>query len=425
MKSRISIKKLITRGQFTLYSALTEKLTFFIFFVYLARKISVENYGTVVAIFAFTNILSYLFEFGFAPYFQREASIESNHLNEEIQTAISLKLFSFPFFLLTIAIYFFFSHANDFLIFLIVGITIFLLAFNSIFTGTLYGKNLYSNSFIAQFVSRIFIILSTVLLFFFSPDLRIILLLLLSGSILQGYFLVKYLKSQNINIIPGKINKGVLKKILSSSLPIGIGISFVFIYDKVDVLLIEKIISPEAVAFYAVAYSIYKLPQVIVSVLLVPLFSDFSRILRKKDDFSFNLLIKPTAAILIFSAFMIVGINLTSELLLKYIFGIKYLNSAWILNILCFALPGLFLNGLTGITLNSLRKEKPVMYSGFFAMVVNIVVNLILLERIGIKGAIIATIITEYANFFIQLFILAKIKMFPVKQLTELISNRN
>ncbi|MEJ2618014.1 MAG: hypothetical protein P8Z35_23865, partial [Ignavibacteriaceae bacterium] len=83
MSSSISIKKLITRGQFTLYSALTEKFTFFIFFVYLARKTSVENYGTIVAIFAFSNIVSYFFEFGFAPYFQREASTESNELNKE------------------------------------------------------------------------------------------------------------------------------------------------------------------------------------------------------------------------------------------------------------------------------------------------------------------------------------------------------
>ena len=419
MKSRISIKKLITRGQFTLYSALTEKLTFFIFFVYLARKTSVENYGTIVAIFAFSNILANFFELGFGPYFQREASIENNDLNKELSTAISFKLFSFPFFLSAIVIYFFFSQSNDLPVFLIIGITIFLLTFNSIFTRTLYGKNLYSKSFVAQFASRIFIVLSTVLLFFFSPDLKIVLIALLSGSILQGYFLMKYLRSINIKAVPGKISKGVLKKIISSSLPIGIGISFVFVYDKIDVLLIEKIINPEAVAFYAVAYSIYKLPQIIVSVLLVPLFSDFSRILRNDDEFSFKLLIKPGAAIIIFGILMIIGINLTSELLLKYIYGTKYLNSAWILNMLCFALPGLFLNGLTGITLNSLRREKPVMYSGLSAMVINIAVNLILLERIGIKGAIAATIITEYANFVIQLFILAKIRIFPVKQIAS------
>ena len=412
----ISLKKLITRGQFTLYSALTEKFAFFIFFVYLARKTSVQNYGTIVAIFAFSNILSSFFEFGFAPYFQRETSIESNELNKEIQTAISFKLFSFPFFLSAIVINFLFSHSSDFLIFLIIGITIFLLAFNSIFTRILYGKNLYSKSFVAQFASRIFIVLSTILLFAFSPDLKIVLIALLFGSILQGHLLLKYLRVLNIKPFPGKISKRVLKKIMLSSLPIGIGISFVFVYDKIDVLLIERIISPEAVAFYAVAYSIYKLPQIIVSVLLFPLFSDFSRIFRNEGTFSYSLLIKPGTAILIFSAIMIIGINLTSELLLKYIYGIKYLNSAWILNMLCFALPGLFLNGLTGITLNSLRKEKPVMYSGFSAMVINIVVNLILLERIGIKGAIIATIITEYANFFVQLSVLAKIKIFSVNK---------
>ena len=413
----ISIKKLITKGQYTLYSALIEKFTFFVFFVYLARKTSVANYGTVVAVFAFANILSYFFEFGFAPYFQREASTENGKLNEEIRTALSFKLFSLPFFLLAIVFYFSFSHSDDLVIFFIIGITVLLLTTNSIFTRILYGRNLYSSSFVALFSSRIFIIFFTILLFFFFSELKIVLIALLSGSILQGYFLLKYLKLLNIKVNIGKINRKVLKKIMSSSLPIGIGISFVFIYDRVDVLLIEKIISPEAVAFYAVAYSIYKLPQLLSSVFLTPLFSDFSIIFQNRNRFSLKLLIKPGVVLVLISFLMIAGINLTSEFLLKVIYGSRYINSAWILNMLCFALPGLFLNGLTGNTLNSLRKEKTVMYSGFFAMIINIFINLILLKRIGVEGAIIATIITEYANFFIQFFILVKLKMFLVKQL--------
>ena len=421
--SNISIKELVAKGQYTLYSSLTEKLTFFIFFVYLARKTSIENYGTVVAIFAFSNILSYLFEFGFAPYFQRESSVDNRKLNEEIQAAISFKLYTFPFFLTAIIIYSFFSYSNDLLIILVIGTTIFLLSINSIFTSILYGKNLYSYSFYALFSSRIFIIFLIFLFLYLYPDLRIVLLALLSGSILQSYFLLKYLKTQNINTAPGKVRKEVLKKIMSSSLPIGIGISFVFIYDKVDILIIEKIINPEAVAYYAVAYSLYKLPQLAVSVVLVPLFSDFSNIFQNKNRFSLNLLIKPATIILIFSLFMIIGINYTSGLLLKYLYGIKYLKSAWILNMLCFALPGLFLNGLTGITLNSLRKEKLVMYSGFSSMVINITVNLYLLDKVGIEGAIIATIAAEYANFFIQFILLAKIRMFSIKQLTVIDKN--
>ena len=73
---------------------------------------------------------------------------------------------------------------------------------------------------------------------------------------------------------------------------------------------------------------------------------------------------------------------------------------------LCIAIPGLFLDELMGTTLYSIRKEKAAMYSRFIAVVINIGINIILLKRIGIEGAIIATIAAEYSSFIIQLFVL-------------------
>ncbi|MGB8318139.1 MAG: oligosaccharide flippase family protein [Ignavibacteriaceae bacterium] len=407
----ISLKKLITRGQFTLYSALTEKFTFFILFVYLARKTSVENYGTIVAVFAFANILANFFEFGFGPYFQREAAHNNVNLNEELKTAISFKLSSFPFFIAIIIIYFLFSNFNDIVTLVIIGTTIFILFINSIFTSILYGRNLYSNSFSALFLSRILIILLIIISFLFFHSEKFVLLVLLTGGLLQGYLLIYCLHSLNIIITPGKIYGRTLKKIISSSLPIGIGISFVFVYDKIDVLLIEKIINPEAVAVYAVAYSIYKLPQIFSSVLLSPLFSDFSNAFIDKSKFSIKIIAKPAIAFVIISLIIMIGINLTSGFILEIIYGAKYVNSAWILNMLCIALPGLFLDELTGTTLFSLRKERTVMYSRFFAVIINVSINLLLLNRMGILGAIIATIAAVYSSYIIQLLVLLKIKI--------------
>ena len=286
MKSNISIRNLIAKGQFPFYSALIEKFTFFIFFVFLARKTSVEDYGSIVAIFAFTNILANFFEFGFGPYFQREAATNNEKFNEELQTAISFKLISFPFFITIIFFYFTFSHVIDVPTLLIIGITIFIFFVNSIFSSILFGKNLYFKSFQSIFLSRIFIIFLISLSFFLLSDIRIAFLILFTGSLLQSYLLLKVVRSLNIKVVLRKVDKKILKKIITSSFPIGIGISFVFVYDKIDVLLIEKIINPETVAIYAVAYSIYKLPQILASVLLVPLYSDFSTFFRDNNRFS-------------------------------------------------------------------------------------------------------------------------------------------
>ncbi len=417
-KYNVSIKGLIAKGQYTLYSALIEKLTFFVFFVYLARRIELVEYGSIVTAFAFANILTNFFELGFGPYFQRETSSNNIALKEEVETALAFKLFILPFFITLLFVYNIFFYKGDTILLLIIGTSIYFFSLNLIFTSILYGKNLYSKSFYALLYSRIFIIAATILLFILFGNLYFVFCSLLIGSMIQSYILIVFLNSQGIHTRAFVFRKKVLQRILASSLPIGIGISFVFVYDKIDVVLIENMIGPVAVAFYSVGYSIYKLPQLLSSVFLVPLFSDFSNMFHDRNNFSLSVLVKPASALVIISLLLIAGINITSRFLLTMIYGAKFLNSIWILNLLSIALPGLFLNGLTGVTLNSLKKEKLVMYSGFAAMTTNILVNLLLLKKIGISGAIIATIITEYMNFIIQFFIILSISKSRLKQVT-------
>jgi O-antigen/teichoic acid export membrane protein len=94
-----------------------------------------------------------------------------------------------------------------------------------------------------------------------------ILVSLLVSVIFHLGILYKYLREEKLNL-QLRFDYSVLKKILYSSVPIGIGIIFVLVYDRIDILIIERFLSFEAVAVYSIAYSLYKIPTIISGVIL-------------------------------------------------------------------------------------------------------------------------------------------------------------
>ena len=103
-------------------------------------------------------------------------------------------------------------------------------------------------------------------------------------------------------------------------------------------------------------------------------------------------------------------------MLIALFFGEKYYQSAPILKLLIFSIPFLCLNNLTGVTLNSIRKEKLAFESAVIASLFNLLLNLALLNIIGLEGAIISTILTELLIFVIQVIYIIRFKRALVKK---------
>jgi O-antigen/teichoic acid export membrane protein len=219
--------------------------------------------------------------------------------------------------------------------------------------------------------------------------------------------LLKQKKDYSFSI---RLKGEILKRIFASSVPLGLGVFFVVVYDRIDILLIQNIIGLESVSFYAVAYSFYKIPHIIGGVFLTPLYTDLSAEFESKNKIDYNKIKKLGLFLVIFCILSIAIYFFLSDILIEFVYGKKYLLSADILKLLVLALPFLFLNNLTGVTLNSIRKEKYAFLSTTSGSVFNIIMNIFLLKIIGIAGAVVSTIMTELLVFLIQIFYLMKTK---------------
>ena len=289
----------------------------------------------------------------------------------------------------------------------IIGLLTYLGGFNLILNSVLYGRKKYKKSFIGFLYSRI--IFAILIIFFYLMKVQHYLILgsLLVSVIFHLGILYKYLREEKLDL-QLRFDYTVLKKILYSSVPIGIGLIFVLIYDRIDILIIERFLSFEAVAVYSIEYSLYKIPSIISGVILTPVFTDLSKSYSLNNKIDPHEIFLVSLILLIISVAAILLVNIFGETLILFFYSSKYSFSIPYLKYLVFALPGLFFNNLTGVIGNSIRKEKIPMISAGLGALIHISINVILIRLYGLWGAVVATIISEYFVFILQFILLLK-----------------
>jgi O-antigen/teichoic acid export membrane protein len=400
-----STRKILLESQFVFYINLLEKIVFFVFFLILARELDKTHYGLIATVFAFTNILNSFFDLGFGYYFQREAGAED--LQQKLESAISFRLLLMVLFVVVMFIYLYSNLSIDPVIIGIIGLLTYLSGFNLILNSVLYGKNKYKKSFMGFLLSRIIFAVLIIIFYLMKVQHNLILGALLVSVIIHLGILLKYLREEKLDLHL-RFDFRVLKKILNSSIPIGMGLIFVLIYDRLDILIIEKFLSFEAVAVYSIAYSLYKVPTIISGVILTPVFTDLSNSYSLNNKIEKHEVLLVSLILLIISVSAILLVNIFGEEIILFFYSSKYSFSIPYLKYLVFALPGLFFNNLTGVIGNSIRKEKIPMISAGAGAVVHIMINVLLIRFYGLWGAVAATIISEYFVFGLQFIFLLK-----------------
>jgi O-antigen/teichoic acid export membrane protein len=399
------IRKIFQESQYVFYINIIEKVVFFVFFLILARELDKTHYGLIATVFAFTNILNSFFDLGFGYYFQREAGAED--IKEKLESAISFRLIIMVLFVGVLFVYLYLNLSIDPVIIGIIGILTYLNGFNFILNSVLYGKKKYKKSFMGFLISRLIFAALIIIFYLMKVQHYLILTSLLISVIFHLGLLFKYLHEEKLSI-KLRFDGPVLKKILYSSVPIGMGIIFVLIYDRVDLLIIERFLSFEAVAIYSIAYSLYKIPTIISGVILTPVFTDLSKSFSLNNKVERHEIMMVSLILLGISVFAILFVNIFGEPLLLFIYSNKYSLSIPYLKYLVIALPGLFFNNLTGVISNSIRKEKIPMISAGLGALIHITINVILIRFYGLWGAVAATIISEYFVFILQFILLLK-----------------
>ncbi|MCX6159468.1 MAG: oligosaccharide flippase family protein [Ignavibacteriae bacterium] len=403
------ILKIFRKSKYVLFVQLIDKAFFFVLFLAVARILSVKDYGDIVIIFSVSNILLYILQLGLPVYFQRQTAKESK---VDRSNLISVVVYGVMAFLVSVFLILFLVgilyNNKHYLLIIVIHSFVFSFFFVSIFNSFLLGKGEQRLQFLSYYFVRLFSVIIILSLLFLINDILLFVTVCLVGNIIIAiifyyYLLTKYVDKDKKN----KVSFRVLKSLLVLSLPIGIASMSNFLYDKIDVILISKIINAEQVAIYNIAYGIFKSSQLLFSFILVTGFSRVSSLSERHSAVKLFLK-KYSVYILLVSTAVFVSTLLLSKSIIVYVYGEKYLPSVFLLQVLSVSIIPLAFNNLTGITLNGLGMFRENLIVVLFALLINVVFNVILLTYIGVIGAVYSTLLTEVFILVFDIYYLKK-----------------
>lgn len=390
------------QSKFILIANILDKVFYFIFFVVLSRLLDIEHFGLIITYSAVIAIFFQFVEFGFNFYIQRSISRNESWGDEFVnifyfRILIASLVFLFP-------LLYFFGKDLEIQFFIIAfTFTNYLLFLSELVTRYYFGKSNFKGFFryflsgtIPKYILLMFLLLGFLSLVQFQIIFAFLYLIILIKEIL-------FIKKRDNLLFNLSLSVKKLRRVLKISLVMSTGIIAVTLYDKLDVIFLEKLVNAKSVAIYGVSYSLYKIPQMFFNSLLTPIFSIFSNEFHFKGNLKVSLVNQIIKYFILVSILYFLFILFLGKGLIVLLWGTAFVDSFLVLLILCFSIPFVLLNNLTGIILNSTNREKLATLAALFSAILGIIIYPILIYFGELLGAVLSTIIIEMSVFLIQL----------------------
>ena len=379
-----------------------------IYTIYLANVLGTEGYG----VFGFaTSIISYFIlfvSFGMDVYGSREVATNKDNVEINVSNILSLRLLLsvIAYVILIAIVYFFIDELIVQYAILILGINIFS---NAILLSWVF-QGLEKMGIIA--VRTIFVSglsLTLVVLFVKSSDDTLLAFGILSFSLLINSILMTVYYLKKIGKIKLSYNSENWKRIAKGSIPIGLFSVMVSIMNNIDLSLIGILLTDfkyEA-GIYNAAYKIVFLAIVPSIIIQNAFFPQLSR--AEGIENRVNLFGKYSKAIHVIGAMTAYITYFYSDFLISTLLNSDYQGSIVLMKLFAFSIFIVFINVSLSSTLVAWKMEKLVVYATIYAVIMNILIDILLIPIYGAYGATIATILAEFT-----LLIALSINLFKV-----------
>jgi len=295
-----------------------------------------------------------------------------------------------------LAIHFFLNDDKYFLL-LIVSL---ILLFNPIYVFEYYfiSKNQIRISSYLKIIS--YIIKSALILYavYFELSLIYFVLIIAFEVFLYSLLIIIYFTFYPVKI-NFNIDKKLINEVVSSSSFIFLYSAGTIIYNRIDIIMIERFLSNSDLGYYSASFKLISFFYFIPSILSQTFFPKIVELanLNLNNSGSLSLMYKLNvfSAIMIFFTMIVFG-----DYIIFYLFGEDFSKSIDILYILSFNIVLISMGGIYSKVLYSNNLEKRLFVKIIFGLIINILLNIVLIKSYGIYGAAMSTAI---ALFFVEI----------------------
>ena len=371
----------------------------FLLMVYIARTLGDVGVGQYSFLFAFGYLIVILCNPGMGYLIIKDIPADKNLTSQYANNILSVKAI-LAVVSATAAVFLLMFIRDDILIvrsFMIVAVIYMVASVGSVFENLLKANERMDLTALIDVIERAVALCVGVVLLYITRSLLYLVLALLISSLVK--YILYFMFSRRDFVFGLGIDFALWKKLFVRSLPFALSISFLYVYYKIDTVMLSLMVGDQVTGWYSAAYRlidvVHYVPLLIVAAILPPM-----ALYSRKDTGVLTDIFNRSFRYLVILALPIgVGMFLLAPRLILFVFGEGFENAAPALRILIWAEVFAFLNYLGGHLLNMIDRQK--IYTVIIGATVafNIILNLILIPGYHHIGAAVATLLCELLIF--------------------------
>ena len=368
----------------------------FIGLVFLMQYLPIPEYGKYIYIIEFISIFAFFSDGGFTQNIIKESSQNPDKIQSIYYKAQSAQFLISAIMLLLIALFSYTTNSTtDFYLLIIFGLSV---VASSLFAPMLAiliasGRKefIFYKDLALSALKLIFMLLG---IYYKAPLEYFIFLGFINCIVLSLLLIFTKLKKEFSYLFEIKIDLSSSFSFIKQGLLFTVLMAANVIYNKIDIVMLEKMIGSTEVGYYSGATRFIYPFMFISGAFMTAIFPGLAKYSQQKDKFNriqYIALYYLGGIGIVLSTVLFLG----SDLLFNFFFDLKYEQSVPTFKVLVWYLAIVFIYGSISNNLVALGKIKFLVALNLIMILVNIVLNFFLIPHYGALGAAIATIICE------------------------------
>lgn len=375
--------------------------------IMVARYLGPEQYGLMRYVISYVALFQVFASFGLDNIEIREESKAPDKRDSIVGTAFVIRVFFAVITMLLIIISAILFEADAYTKWMIAIYSLSVL-FNVFAVVRNHFTSLIWNEYVVKSeISRTLIgmLIKAILLWIHASLTWFIIAVLFDALILATGYITSYQK-KIASIRDWTFDKSLAFYLIRESYPLVVSLSAVIIYQRVDQIMLGKMLDTASVGFYAVAASFVEIflfvPQIIaqtVTPILVRTYNTDIVEYQKKVQNFVNITVWLCVCMAVLGA-------MCAFWLIKFTYGEQYLAAVVILQVLIFKIIPNAMSSTAGQTIIIERKQKYAWIRNVTACALCVGLNYFLIPQYGVLGAAVSSIlVTLYAGTLSNIFI--------------------
>ena len=378
--------------------------------IIIARKLGSSELGLLRYAISFTVIFSFIPNFGFKTFINREVSKypEKSGIYFSNLALVKLILSFFTFLIIFVSSAIMHAGYDQLMLVSMAALVMLLDSFIQFYTAFFRGFQKAEYEGLLRISLNFLIALTGIVIV--SMGHGIILLMIVRLAVTFIIFVVGFLMIK-IKIVspPFTLRASSCASLIKSALPFTILTLLVVVNANIGIVLLTNMKSTTDTGWYTAALNLCGIFQFIPASIAGAILPAMTRFAREKDLQSLSsTLRKAIKCILIIVLPIAAGTTFLSDKIIIYIYGLEYSSAIFTLRILIWMIVLSFPNTIFNAALSSIDEEKKFVRVQAFGTALNILLCALLIPHLGHDGLAISVISSQFVVFVFALFYLSK-----------------